>query len=206
MIDEGYIKFVSDWQPGEAPTGEEIDALLAARRPLFEAGLIGYDHDAAVGYGNLSARVDNSSRFVISGTQTGHIEEASHEHFAVVTSYDIDRNKVHCSGPVEASSESMTHAALYEADASIDAVVHVHSIDLWNRWKGVLPTAAATIRYGTPEMAREIQRLYTDTPFAEDGIAVMAGHEGGLIGVGRDPMQAAMRLLCLHERFSKKDC
>ncbi len=49
--------------------------------------------------------------------------------------------------------------------------------------------------YGTPEMAEELRRLYRDTDFASSEIAVMAGHDGGLISIGHDIATAAGRLL-----------
>jgi len=44
-------------------------------------------------------------------------------------------------------------------------------------------------------MAEEFRRLYRDTDFASSEIAVMGGHEGGLISIGRDMAQAAQRFL-----------
>ena len=91
----------------------------------------------------------------------------------------------------------MTHAAIYELDASIGAVVHVHSLALWDRHLNKLPTTDRTIGYGTPEMAREFQRLYEETAFRSDGLAVMAGHEEGLIGIGESLEQATAKILSL---------
>jgi hypothetical protein len=44
-------------------------------------------------------------------------------------------------------------------------------------------------------MAKEFRRLYRDTDFASSEIAVMGGHEGGLISIGDDMAQAARRFL-----------
>lgn len=49
--------------------------------------------------------------------------------------------------------------------------------------------------YGTPEMAREFPRLYHETDFADSGVAVMAGHEEGIVAFGADTGQAAERIL-----------
>ena len=46
--------------------------------------------------------------FVISGTQTGSVAQTGGQHYARVTDYDIDANRVSSTGPVEASSESLT--------------------------------------------------------------------------------------------------
>lgn len=195
MIDEGYIKFDIDWQPGEPPDEETVAELNRWREPLFAAGLIGEYRDVGIGYGNLSRRVAGNGYFVISGTQTGHLEKLDAEHYALIVDYDIAANRVRCRGPVKASSESMTHAALYELDPAINAVVHVHNRPLWERHMERLPTTRADVAYGTPEMAREFARLYRDTAFRTTGIAVMAGHEDGILSFGDNLSEAARRIL-----------
>ena len=199
-IDEGYIKFESDWTPGPAADPELTAMLDRWRRPLFDAGLIGHYDELDVGYGNLSVRSGADGQFVISGTQTGHFAKTDGQHYARVTHYDIGANRVASTGPVEASSESLTHAAIYELDAGINAVVHVHNADLWEALRGRLPTTADNISYGTPEMAREFARLYRDTDFATAGVAVMAGHEEGIIAYGRSLEEAARRILALADQ------
>lgn len=195
MIDEGYTKYECEWRRGPAPDGAAIDELNAWRNRLHDAGLIGYYAEHGVGFGNLSVRGDRPRTFVISGTQTGHIARTGTEHYALVTGYDIDGNRVVCEGPVQASSEALTHAAIYELDSGVGAVVHVHSATLWQALIHRLPTTAADVAYGTPEMAREFRRLYRDTPFARDGVAVMAGHEEGIVAFGAYVAEAATRIL-----------
>ncbi len=198
-IDEGYIKYDSDWTSGPAPDQESTSLLNTWRRPLFDAGLIGHYEDLGVGYGNLSIRCNSSEQFIISGTQTGHIADTDGQHYALVSCYDIDRNRVSSTGPVQASSESLTHAAIYELNDAINAVVHVHSRILWDALKDQLPTTATDVSYGTPEMAREFTRLYRDTSFRAGGVAIMAGHEEGIISIGHDLEEAATRMLALSQ-------
>jgi ribulose-5-phosphate 4-epimerase/fuculose-1-phosphate aldolase len=199
-IDEGYIKFDSDWTPGPAADSSLTALLERWRRPLFEAGLIGHYEELGIGYGNLSVRANAGREFIISGTQTGRVAQTSGQHYARVTDYDIDANRVCSTGPVEASSESLTHAAIYELGPAINAVVHVHSKALWQSLLGRLPTTAEGISYGTPEMAHEFERLYRDTDFASGGVAVMAGHEEGIIAFGGTLEEAARRILVLSDR------
>ena len=198
-IDEGYTKFVCDWHRCTLPPLDELAEICRWRKPLFDAGLIGIYEEHGIGFGNISVRIGSGSEFLISGTQTGHIADVGAGHFSLVTEVDTERNSVRCRGPVQASSESLTHAALYGTAADINAVVHVHSEILWNIHKGVLPTTSQDIAYGTPEMAAEFERLYRDTVFRTDGIAVMGGHESGLISIGRNPGEAAMRILALQD-------
>ena len=178
-IDEGYIKYVSDWTPGPAPDAAAVDLLNRWRKPLWEAGLVGH--------------------YVISGTQTGHIADTSGEHYALVTAVNIAGNSVSSIGHVKASSESLTHAAIYALSERINAVVHVHSEALWKESLDQLPTTRADVPYGTPEMAEEFGRLWRETDFANHGLAVMAGHDEGLVSIGGTLEEAATRMLELAE-------
>lgn len=198
-IDEGYTKFYCDWTRCELPAYDTIAELCRWRRTLYDAGLIGFYEEHGIGFGNISVRAGVGSEFLISGTQTGHIAEVGAEHFSLVTSADPTRNSVRCRGPVQASSESMTHAALYRIDPRINAVVHVHSDTLWHCHLHVLPTTSQDIAYGTPEMAAEFNRIYRETVFKTAGIAVMGGHDSGLISIGEDLANAAMRILTLQD-------
>lgn len=201
MIDEGYIKFESDWRKTEALDNAEIASLIRWRRPLYNAGLIGYYEEHGIGFGNLSVRAGAEGQFIISGSQTGHLPDLGAEHCALVKDYDIERNRVTSIGAHEASSESMTHAAIYELHPDIGAVVHVHSEALWAEMKGTAATTDAEVAFGTPEMAREFRRLFRETDFNMTGIAVMAGHEAGLVSTGSNLRQAAERILALDAKF-----
>jgi len=203
MIDEGYVKFTSHWRNTDALEDAAIELLNRWRRPLYDAGLIGHYEQHGIGFGNLSMRLETDRQFIISGTQTGHLPNPGAEHYALVEDYDIGRNRVYSSGAAEASSESLTHAAIYELDRGIGAVVHVHSVELWAALQDSAATTAAGIAFGTPDMAREFQRLFLETDFAITGIAVMAGHETGLVSIGRDLQQAAERILAVNSPYGK---
>jgi len=197
VIDEGYTKFMVEWTRTSPLVLAQIDDLINWRKPLYRAGLIGQYEDIGIGYGNISARTSVHGQFVISGTQTGHLAELGNKHFSLVTGFNLKANKVTCTGPIQASSESMTHATIYALDDSINAVVHVHSAKLWVRLRESLPTTDAKIAYGTPEMAVEFERLYRSTDFPTSGVAIMAGHDDGLVSIGHDLRQAARRILVL---------
>ena len=197
MIDEGYTKFVVDWSRTPPLMHAAIAELIHWRNPLYSAGLIGQYEDIGIGFGNISVRTSADGQFIISGTQTGHLADLGNEHFALVTEFDLAANSVTCSGPVQASSESMTHATIYSLDASINAVVHIHSSEMWVRLVDSLPTTDAEVAYGTPEMAEEFERLYRNTEFPTTGVAIMAGHEEGVISIGRSLQEAASRVLAL---------
>lgn len=195
MIDEGYIKYQCDWHESPPlPPGVVAD-LNHWRNRLHDAGLVGYYEQHGIGYGNVSVRENGSDRFIISGTQTGHIARTDAAHYARVTNCDIDTNRVVCEGPLKASSEALTHAAIYALDPGINAVVHVHDPGLWRALINKVPTTSPDVSFGTPGMAREFERLYRETEFARDGIAVMAGHEEGIVTFGSDIADAARRIL-----------
>jgi len=196
-LDEGYIKYESDWTPGPATHVEAARELDAWRRHLYEAGLIGEYAEQGIGYGNVSVRCGESDLFLISGTQTGKLAVTDERHYSLVMDCDIRANLVRCSGPIQASSEAMTHGAIYAIGDAIGAVVHAHSRELWEVNLGELPTTGSDIAYGTPDMAMEIDRLYRVGGFKEAGIAVLAGHEDGLISFGTTLEEAALRMLNL---------
>jgi ribulose-5-phosphate 4-epimerase/fuculose-1-phosphate aldolase len=201
MIDEGYIKFDSHWQKTEPLDNAEIESLNRWRQPLYDAGLIGHYAELGIGFGNLSVRTGKDGQFIISGSQTGHLPELDAQHYALVEEYDIEQNRVSSAGATEASSESMTHAAIYELDPDIGAIVHVHSEELWAALKGSAATTDAQVAFGTPEMAREFRRLWQESDFRETGIAIMAGHEGGLVSTGSNLREAAERILAIDAKF-----
>jgi ribulose-5-phosphate 4-epimerase/fuculose-1-phosphate aldolase len=183
MRDEGVTKYECILEPGEAPSNADIAELLACRQRLFARDLIGVYPDG-IGYGNVSVRVKNSFRFFITGTQTGAKPALTAEDFTEVVDYSIGDNRVHCRGKIAASSESMTHAAVYELNPTIGAVIHVHSRALWQQGMQRYPTTAATVAYGTPAMAAEMRRLYETSELPRLKMLIMAGHEEGLITFG----------------------
>lgn len=194
-IDEGYIKFNCDWT--FKPLQINIpDDLLVYRDKLHEHKLIGHVEDLNIGYGNIS--IKTADGIIVSGTQTGHIFPITKESFTLVTHYEISNNNVVCEGPVKASSETMTHAALYEVDENIKAIIHVHHAKMWKKLLYQLPTTNSKTAYGTPEMALEIKRLFNDNDFNKTGnIIIMAGHEDGIISFGKD-LKEAYNILLKH--------
>lgn len=202
MIDEGYTKFIVDWTDRTPVDDPAVAELERWRKPLHDAGLIGHYADVGIGYGNLSVREAGAREFLISATQTGHLSHTGPEHYARVTDWDIDTNRVTCRGAAQASSESLTHAAIYALDERIRAVVHVHDRELWQDLiTGSAPVTDPDAAYGTPEMAREFARIWHDTDFADGGIAAMAGHDSGIVSIGASLEEAASRMLALHDRF-----
>ncbi|HHG86221.1 MAG TPA: class II aldolase/adducin family protein [Bacteroidetes bacterium] len=197
MIDEGYIKFHLEWEKAKAPEGAAISELIAMRNQLYALALIGEYAELSIGYGNISLRRSGTQQFYISGTRTGSIQKLSPEQITLVDQYDIATNTVKCRGPIEASSESLTHAAIYTCDPHIQAVIHVHHLAFWQNLLGQVPSSRAQVPYGTPEMAREVTRLYSETDLPQSRIIAMGGHAEGIITFGEN-LQAAWETLQLH--------
>lgn len=193
MTDEGTIKFHGDWHRGD-PIPPDCYALINPwRQRLYDHGLIGVTPDG-IGYGNLSVRYGPENQFVITGTATGGFAALEAPHYTRVVSYDLKKNTLSCNGPIHASSESLTHAALYQTDPAITAVAHVHSAALWQRLLHHAPTTSADVPYGTPQMALEMKRLYRETDLPQTRLLVMAGHRDGVVSFGENLREAIERL------------
>lgn len=192
-MDEGYIKFNCDWIKAGPIDSNLIQELNVWRDTLYKLGLIGV-YNNGIGFGNLSFRIENNS-FLISGSATGNLKKLNENHYSLVTDYDLLNNTLTCTGPIKASSESLSHAAIYEYSPRINAVIHIHSISLWEKLKNKVPTTSEKATYGTPEMAFEIKRLFKETLVTDEKIIVMGGHQEGIIAFGKTLEEAGKILL-----------
>ena len=199
MIETGYVKYSCDWIKGAAPNHAQLSRLIYWRDRLFDAGVIGVS-DSGIGYGNVSLRGSGDVKFIISGTQTGNIKHLSTDNFALVKEYSLVKNWVKCEGPVMASSEALTHAALYEADLRVNCVLHVHSRAQWQAQFNLAPTTAKDIEAGTPEMALAVKAISTKHFPSSAGLIVMGGHQDGILAFGGSCDDAGKLLIsCLNE-------
>jgi L-ribulose-5-phosphate 4-epimerase len=193
MNDEGVIKFNCQWTKS-APVDEIwIRELNFWRDKLYQLGLIGLNEDG-IGYGNISIRF-RKNQFIISGSGTGKFQKLTQEHYALVTDYDVKKNAISSTGSIIASSESLTHAMIYEHASDVHAVMHVHHFKTWKKLLNTLPATDENIEYGTPEMANEIARLFKEQKLSELKIFAMAGHYEGIVSFGKNLAQAAEILL-----------
>lgn len=206
MTDEGVIKYQLDHRHAD-PLLDHDYQYLDKWHQLFKAkGILGQDpaRYAGLGFGNLSQRI-GKNKFLISGTQTGGLARLKPEHYAVVTGVDLENNEVKSQGPVKPSSESLTHAAVYSLDERIQFIFHVHSPDIWNaRDRLVIARTGKNIAYGTPQMAKEMYRLYRQGRFDNGNILAMAGHEDGIISFAENADEAGniiletLRIACVN--------
>lgn len=193
MGETGVIKFNCNWIKEDPMSNELITDLNNWRDRLYKLGLIGV-YKNGIGYGNISKRF-NKNQFIISGTATGKYPKLGNEQYTLVTAYNLDKNSLTAQGPIIASSESLTHAVIYENDENCNAVIHVHHLDLWKNMLNKIPTTEQSVEYGTPAMAKEVRRLMDQTNLREQKILVMAGHEEGIISFGKDLEEAGSILM-----------
>ncbi len=194
MEEEGVTKFQLHWQASDPALPETFRELELWRTRLRAIGGIGADprRYGGIGFGNLSRRC--AEGFWISGTQTGELQQLGREHYSLVERWDITANTVWARGPVAPSSESMSHAAIYDRRPDIHWVFHVHIPELWRRAAAQdLPHTPAGVEYGTPGMALAVQDLASNAPLPL--VLCMTGHEDGILAAGQNANSCGEALL-----------
>jgi ribulose-5-phosphate 4-epimerase/fuculose-1-phosphate aldolase len=179
---EGYVKYTADHRTAAAVEPPFWKELNEARTRLYDLGLIGVLPNG-VGFGNVSVRV-RDGEFLISGTATGGRRVLTPDEYCMVNSFNLEENRVTTSGPVRASSESMSHGAVYRSGASVTCVIHVHSRKMFDAMlaDGSVSTPPEAA-YGTPEMALAIAARVTERGESR-GVMVLAGHDEGVLSYG----------------------
>jgi len=183
---EGVIKYQCHWdkKPINILSTEELEKFNYWRNSLVERGVIGVDV-TGVGFGNISIRISNRKEFIITGSQTGHLKRLSHNDLSLVTEYSITGNFVRCSGLSKASSEALTHAAIYNHSPQYGSVIHIHSHRIWKLAKETYPVTNPTAEYGTSELALSVEmtKKKIDDNKSEHlaPIIILGGHPDGII-------------------------
>ena len=195
-----YIKFSCERVAAKITSFDRLAELNAYRSKLLDLRLIGVDPNG-IGFGNLSVREGATDNFYITGSATGGVHELTLADCAKVVACDFERNRIRYEGSALPSSESLTHAAIYESDATAGAVMHCHDSELWTAALNEAPTTSKAAEYGTPDMAHEIMRLFTRTDVRSRKIVVMAGHEGGILTFGKDLEEALAVLVCERKKI-----
>jgi len=202
MNKEGTVKYAAEHTSAALELTFNVlkqwTELNEVRTSLHKLGLIGVYPDG-IGYGNLSLRF-SEEQFIISGTATGAKEVLSLSEYCMVKSFDITRNMVVSSGPIQASAESMTHGAVYHSSACANCVIHIHSGKIFS---GMLrdnyPVTPKEAEFGTPQMAIAIGKLVEAE--GDKGQIVMAGHDEGVIAYGATIEKALSKTLELYKKY-----
>jgi len=177
---DGIIKFKADWNDIDSITDSEFEHIDRWRTAYFKSSLIGIGDDG-IGYGNISYRIKGTNEFIISGSATGGIPKLTKDHYSRVTSFNLNDNFVSCEGRTVASSESMSHAAIYMADKDVNCILHFHDSNVWANQLNILPTTDANSEYGTVDMAKAIYKL---VEISNSSVVIMGGHQDGIIIYG----------------------
>jgi len=196
---EGYVKYTAIYTKAPAIKTPHWAELNNARTKLFSFGLLGVNPQG-VSFGNVSMRF-KGDEFLISGTATGVAPELTPAEYCLVNSFDLAQNRIVSTGPIRASSEAMTHGAVYRSCSGANCVIHVHSGIIYRGMirDGCLATDKDAV-YGTPEialaLAKCVQELGTD-----EGVVYMAGHDEGIIVWGPTVERALKLILTLNDRY-----
>jgi len=203
QANEGVIKFDLAHRDAELAPWAEIGDLqhwFARCRALDLVGRHEHRYQGAA-YGNISQRAP--SGFLITGTQTGGHESLDASDICWVQHIDLDKNRLLSSGPSKPSSESMTHEQVYRNVPEANFVIHVHHKPMWQQARRLgLEITAAEAEYGTPEMAREVERLLKQPHVRARGAFSMGGHEDGILVFGASAEQAGRRLEALFRQLA----
>jgi len=204
---EGVIKYKLDHRTAEMKVDRGlVEPLAQLRDKLWELNLIGVyppDHPVTpnIGFGNTSVRYTADGQFIVTGSQTGEKKETSNEDYALVLDYDIDNNRVISKGQSKPSSESMTHAAIYEIAPEVNCVIHVHHKKMWESHKKLtMSTTPEDAEYGTPAIARAIQEVYRTQPKLKVPVCLL-GHTEGLLAWGETKEEALQLFLNASEQL-----
>lgn len=206
MEQEGVIKYRLAFRESNIRIDEaSLHTLNQYRSIMLALGLMGQDNARYEGYGfgNISLRcLETNEAFWISGSQTGHLAELSSSDVPLVTQSYPEENTIVAQGLTLPSSESMTHAVIYQQAAKINAVIHVHSPDIWLHRRALnLVSTPESVTYGTPEMAKSVAQLVkTQADLASPLVFGMDGHEDGVVVAGENLTQCASSLKLLLEQ------
>lgn len=205
--EEGVIKYDrSGFHRTDALEESEYLSLENWRHKLYQLELIGEYDDLKVGYGNVSMLKNlshfhqfNGPQFIITGTQTGHLATLNGNYYTRVVGHDVQSSTLISYGPMEPSSEALTHASIYEAAPNVKAIFHIHSALIWGSMIAHNnPGTPEDVEYGTNEMAMCVRALCEGK---RSGSFVMKGHQDGVIAFGTSLDEAGAEILALFEKF-----
>lgn len=190
---EGIIKFKCE-NIGVREPNKDDNKIIYWRNFLKKRGFIGVD-SSGYGYGNISIRRKNS--FLITASQSSGIEKFTWKHIVEVLSWNVNNNELKYIGFNLPSSEAIVHGAAYDANPYVKGVVHIHSIELWERLKDDYPTTPHYAKEGTKELALEVKKIIeiANLPI----LIVMEGHYGGLLFCGKSLWEAVKCILQVYK-------
>ncbi len=192
---EGVIKFNLEYAE-QILRDIPVEPLTAWRSILKDLGLVGQTPERYDGYGFGNVSIRHGDGFLISGTQTGALDHVTLSDYALCETWDLPGNAVTAIGEVKPSSESLSHASIYDVNPAVTCALHVHSPDIWQAAQRLgIPITDKDVPYGTPEMAKAVRRLIQNMPLP--GIFSMGGHEDGVFTFGTSLAEAGELLVSM---------
>jgi ribulose-5-phosphate 4-epimerase/fuculose-1-phosphate aldolase len=183
MIDDGVVKYNLEYTQTEEIAVKECSRIEKVRARLYSLGLIGA-YANGIGFGNVSLRYKKKDAFVITGTQTGELPKLSAKYYSYIIKVDFKSFKTIAMGPSKPSSEAITHACIYALDKNIKAVIHIHNKRIWDYMLENDYLSTEDTPYGTPEMVKDIKKMYKNIDPFLNNVFVMKGHEEGIVAFG----------------------
>jgi hypothetical protein len=196
---KNVLRFRCDLEPGPVGCESDISDLERWRGKLRSQGWLGQKPDryGGLGFGNVSRKLDDEA-VLISGSQTGYLDELTLSQYVSILNYDPDTNCIRCRGRIQPSSETFTHLAIYESDSTARFVFHTHSPEIW-RARSILdlPTTHPKFECGTVGLFHAVIELLNDRRMCRKGILAIGGHEDGIMSWGTTADEAGCVLMDL---------
>lgn len=202
---EGTIRFAYGLEPPDGAIADTatLHALRGWRAVFKRLGLLGQDPEryGGLGFGNLSSRDRaRSGAFLVTASQTAAAPELTDDDLVHVTHSDPARFWVDAKGHQPPSSETLTHAMIYQADPAIGWVFHAHSPDIWQRAGELsLPATPADVAYGSAAMAAAVAEVLAGH-HVRPITFVTLGHQDGVFACGAGVEETGGALLSVLAR------
>jgi hypothetical protein len=202
-VEDGVIKYQLEFNQSKPIDWQVCAEIEEVRVRLYELGLIGV-YENGIGYGNISQLIDGTNKFVITGTQTGDKTNLEAKDYSLIESIDIDTFKTTATGATKPSSESITHATIYQLSNEIKSVIHIHSESLWHYMIENNYLATSDVEYGSIDMVKDVINIYKNQDALDQPIFVMKGHFEGIVIFGKSILEAEKILYSLIKEYLKK--
>lgn len=172
------IAFSAVFRTKNPPNDVKIAQLAQWGRKFREAGMVRETE------GNLSFRTRLG--FVISGTGVA-LDALAPDTVSEVTGvvYGLNKTSVYVKGAVVPSSETILHAQIYDERPDVNAIFHVHDLQVMKRAQKLgIPVTGDEKPAGTQELAQEAVSLLKVNKGAR--YFVLKGHGTVALGVSLD--------------------
>ena len=193
MTETGGVKFRAERLAAEMQPCPDLAELNLYRSKLRERRFIGQDANR-IGFGNISVKAKNETGFFITISGGAIRESIGQADLVWVKSWSFAENLVRFVGPGTPSAETLTHAAIYGANRSVGAVLHIHDRSVWDWLVAHEQATADAAEYGTAAMAETVQEFLNRSNRLTNSFA-MSGHEEGVLAFGRDLAEAYASLM-----------